>query len=95
MDGEFNFANPAEKYGEVAFFWWQGDDVTKEKLKWILNQLKGSHICGLQINYCHGNRGGYLYGLTMESNPRPLSDEWWLLVKWFVEESSGKDHQGT
>lgn len=86
MDGEFNFANPAEKYGEVAFFWWQGDDVTKEKLKWILNQLKDSHICGLQINYCHGNRGGYLYGLTMESNPRPLSDEWWLLVKWFVEE---------
>lgn len=81
-----DFAMPADEYGEVSFFWWQGDDITKEKLSWILEQLKEKHICGLQINYCHGDKGGQLYGLTMESNPRPFSEKWWELVGWFIEE---------
>lgn len=79
------FDSLPDGYGEVAFFWWHGDDITREKLQWILNQLKGKHICGLQINYCHSDKGGLQYGLTMESNPRPFSDEWWELVGWFIE----------
>lgn len=87
MDNKaFDFKNPPAEYGEVSFFWWHGDDITKEKLLWILEQLKDKHICGLQINYCHGNKGGRMYGLTMESNPKPFSDAWWELVKWFVGE---------
>ena len=84
--GNFDFKNPPNEYGEVAFFWWQGDDITKEKLLWILNQLKDKHICGLQINYCHGNSGGLSFGLTMKSNPRPFSEEWWELLGWFISE---------
>lgn len=80
------FKNPPEEYGEVSFFWWHGDDITKEKLSWILEQLKDMHICGLQINYCHGDKGGLLYGLTMESNPCPMSEKWWELVGWFIQE---------
>ena len=83
---KFDFKNPPSNYGEVSFFWWHGDDITKEKLSWILEQLKDKHICGLQINYCHGNKGGRMYGLTMKSNPKPFSDPWWELVKWFVGE---------
>lgn len=77
---------PPAKYGEVAFFWWHGDDITKNKLSWILDQLKDKHICGLQINYCHTNSGGTSYGLTMPSSPKPFSDLWWELVRWFVGE---------
>lgn len=81
-----DFCTPPDEYGEVSFFWWHGDDITKEKLSWILEQLKEKHICGLQINYCHGDKGGQLYGLTMESNPKPFSEEWWELVGWFLGE---------
>ena len=82
----FDFQNPSHEYGEVSFFWWHSDDITKEKLAWILEQLKDKHICGLQINYCHSNHGGRLWGLTMESNPKPFSEEWWELVQWFTKE---------
>lgn len=81
------FMNPPASYGEVAFFWWQGDAVTREKLTWILDQLEGHHVCGLQINYAHGDSGGRIYGLTMPSKPHPLSEEWWELVKWFEGEA--------
>lgn len=81
------FQNPPAQYGEVAFFWWQGDAVTREKLLWILDQLKDRHVCGLQINYAHGDSGGRIYGLTMPSQPSPLSEEWWELVKWFEGEA--------
>ncbi|MBQ8716834.1 MAG: hypothetical protein IJY43_03175, partial [Clostridia bacterium] len=83
---KFDFQSPPHIYGEVAFFWWHGDDITREKLSWILDQLKDKHICGLQINYCHGNSGGRQWGLTMKSNPKPFSDAWWELVEWFVDE---------
>lgn len=81
------FINPPPEYGEVSFFWWQGDPVTREKLTWILDQLEAHHICGLQINYAHGDSGGRTYGLTMPSQPHPLSDEWWELVEWFEREA--------
>lgn len=72
---DFNaFKNPPAGYGEVAFFWWQGDPVTREKLTWILDQLEGCHISGLQINYGHSDHGGRSYGLTLESDPRPFTD---------------------
>ncbi|MBQ8301974.1 MAG: hypothetical protein IJX97_00295 [Clostridia bacterium] len=86
INNSFNFKNAPDNYGEVPFFWWHGDDITKEKLSWILDQLKNKNICGLQINYCHGNKGGRSYGLTMNSNPKPFSDPWWELVEWFVGE---------
>jgi len=81
------FLQPPKGYGEVGFFWWQGDAVTKEKLIWILDQLEDHHMSGLQINYCHGNKGGLSSGLTMESDPSPFTEAWWELVVWFKEEA--------
>ncbi len=80
------FEKPPEGYGEVAFFWWHGDKITKEKLDWILQQLKDSSVSGLQINYCHGDTGGLQWGLTLASDPKPLSTEWWELVGEFITE---------
>ena len=80
------FAAPPPEYGEVSFFWWHGDPIEKDKLRWILEQLKDKHICGLQINYCHSDKGGRQYGLTMDSQPPPFSDAWWELVGWLIAE---------
>ena len=81
------FRNPPAGYGEVGFFWWHGDPVTKEKLAWILDQLADHSISGLQVNYCHGDQGGRNWGLTMKSDPKPLSEEWWELFGWFMGEA--------
>ncbi len=75
-----------EIYGEVAFYWWTGEPLKKERLLWQLEQLKDHHICALQINYCHGDKGGLNYGLTMDSDPPVFSEEWWELVRWFLGE---------
>lgn len=57
------FVNPPEKYGEVSFFWWHGDKIEKEKLHWILEQLKDKGIAGIQLNYCHSDKAGFNTGL--------------------------------
>lgn len=81
------FRNPPPGYGDVAFFWWVGDPLTKERLTWELNQLAGKGVMGLQINYAHSDKGGRSYGLTYPSHPPLFSAEWWDLVHWFVKEA--------
>ncbi|NWJ52085.1 MAG: hypothetical protein HXX14_14615 [Bacteroidetes bacterium] len=81
------FKNPPKGYGEVAFYWWVGDTLTKERLLWELDQLKEKNITGLQINYCHTDKGGATYGLTYPSQPALFSDKWWELVQWFLKEA--------
>lgn len=81
------FQNPPPGFGEVAFFWWLGDPLTKERLSWQLDQLAGKGVMGLQINYAHSDRGGHSYGLTYVSDPPLFSEAWWELVGWFMQES--------
>ncbi len=81
------FINPPKGYGEVPFFWWQGDTITRERLLWQLDQLKGKGISSLQINYSHQDAGGLIYGLSNPSKPALFTDEWWKLFKWFAAEA--------
>ena len=53
------FVHPPKGYGEVPFYWWQGDTLTRERLEWQLNQLQGKGISSLQINYSHLDQGGF------------------------------------
>lgn len=76
-----NFRKVPEGYGEVAFYWWLGDKLTKERLSWQLEQLKDHAISGIQINYAHSDQGGLSWGLTIESDPALFSEEWWELEK--------------
>ncbi len=57
------FINPPKGYGEVPFYWWQGDTLTKERILWQLDQLANKNISSLQINYSHRDSGGLTYGL--------------------------------
>jgi len=80
------FVSPPVGYGNVPFYWWVGDKLTKERLMWQLEKLAGSGVTGLQVNYAHTDKGGNSYGLTMPSDPPLFSDEWWKLFKWWAAE---------
>ena len=84
------FRKPPAGYGEVAFYWWLGDPLTKERLTWQMDQLAGKGTMGLQINYAHSDRGGRSYGLSFPSDPPVFSDKWWELVHWFVKEARSR-----
>lgn len=47
------FANPPKGYGQVPFFWWEGDSLTKERLAFELDKLKEASIAGFSISYTH------------------------------------------
>ena len=82
------FRSPPPGYGEVAFYWWLGDPLTRERLTWQLDQLAlVDGVMGLQINYAHTDRGGLSYGLTYPSEPALFSTQWWELVGWFMGEA--------
>ncbi|HZL10681.1 MAG TPA: glycosyl hydrolase [Prolixibacteraceae bacterium] len=87
MDVLPGFKNPPKGYGDVAFFWWEGDTLTREHLTWELDRLKDKGISSLQINYCHTDKGGLSWGLSMPSKPALFTDAWWDLMKWFLPEA--------
>jgi len=84
------FKNPPKGYGEVSFYWWLGDTLTTERITSQLDQLKDKSITGLQINYCHTDKGGSNFGLTMPSQPALFSEKWWNLLQWFVKEAKAR-----
>jgi hypothetical protein len=85
------FQNPPAGYGEVSFYWWLGDTLTKERITWQLDQLAGRSITGLQVNYAHSDEGGNIWGLTYPGKPRLFSDEWWNLFSWFLQEAKKRN----
>ena len=87
------FINPPKGYGEVPFYWWQGDTLTKERISWQLDKLSNKGISSLQINYSHRDFGGLTYGLSNPSKPALFTDAWWDLFRWFSDEA--KSHNMT
>ena len=87
LDALPGFVKPPPGYGEVPFYWWLGDPLSKERLTWQLDQLAGKGIEGLQINYAHSDQGGQCWGLTYPSDPPLFSAAWWKLVDWFAAEA--------
>jgi hypothetical protein len=81
------FKNPPKGYGNVPFYWWIGDTLTKDRILWQLEQLEGMGITGLQVNYCHTDTGGASYGLTYPSQPALFTEDWWNLFGWFLQEA--------
>ena len=81
------FIHPPKGYGDVPFYWWQGDTLTRERLTWQLDQLSNKGISSLQINYSHQDSGGISYGWSNPSKPALFTPEWWKLFKWFAIEA--------
>ena len=79
------FQNPPKGYGNVPFYWWNGDRLDKERLKEQLDILSSSATDGFAVSYIHTdpkvdtlfNKDGYgLYGRTEPGEPAVFSDEW-------------------
>jgi len=85
------FIQPPVGYGEVSFYWWLGDTLTKERMLWQLDQLAGHSISGLQINYAHSDEGGNIWGLTYPGQPKLFSKDWWNLFTWFLQEAKKRN----
>lgn len=81
------FMDPPKGYGEVPFYWWMGDTLTKEHLLNHLEILKDKGISSLQVNYAHSDKGGKSWGLTFKSKPEIFTEEWWNLFGWFMMEA--------
>ena len=81
------FKNPPKGYGEVPFYWWLGDTLTREHLSDHLDMLQGKSISSLQVNYAHSDKGGKAWGLTYRSQPDLFTEEWWELFGWFLKEA--------
>lgn len=86
------FQCPPEGYGEVPFYWWQADTLTKERLTWQLDELSKKKISSLQINYSHtDNKEGYFWGSSLKSQPAQFTEEWWRLFGWFMQEAGKRN----
>lgn len=87
-----HFQSPPEGYGEVPFYWWQADTLTRERLTWQLDELAQKKISSLQINYSHtDDRKGYFWGSSLKSQPAQFTDEWWELFGWFMQEAAKRN----
>lgn len=89
------FQNPPRGYGNVPFYWWSGDKLTRERLSAQLDILSESATDGFAVSYIHTdptidslfNKGGYgLYGRTEPGEPGVFTDEWWDIWTWFSGE---------
>jgi hypothetical protein len=85
------FVHPPKGYGEVPFFWWQGDSLDRDRLAWEMDQLKDKGVSSLQINYSHRDFGGVSYGLSNPSKPALFTPEWWDLFRWFANEAKKRN----
>lgn len=89
------FVNPPKGYGNVPFYWWNGDVLNKERLKDQLDILSASATDGFAVSYIHTtpqvdtleNKNGHgLFGRTEPGVPKVFSEEWWDIWNWFSGE---------
>lgn len=95
LDLKQGFLSPPKGYGNVPFYWWSGDHLTRERLAAQLDILSESATDGFAISYIHtdpktdtlfnGKKYG-LYGRTEPGEPAVFSDEWWDIWTWFSGE---------
>ncbi len=90
-----NFANPPRGYGNVPFYWWNGDSLNKERLSEQLDELEGASTDGFAISYIHThpevdrrlNAKGYgSFGRADGGEPGVFTPEWWQMYDWFAGE---------
>ena len=94
------FAHPPKGYGNVPFYWWNGDSLNRERMKEQLEMLSTSATDGFAVSYIHLDtevdveemKGGYgLFGKTESGRPNVFSEDWWNHWSWFAKECSAKN----
>ena len=78
-----SFQNPSREYGEVPFYWWNGDRLDESRITSQLEALAEKGVAGVQVNYCHLVKGGEFdeqyggHGKSRPGEPYQFSEEWW------------------
>ena len=90
LDVRPGFQNPPPGYGQVPFWWWTGDPLDQDRLRWQIEQLHEKGIGGMQVNYAHEDRPGWP---TYPAEPEIFSEAWWDMWK-FVAGQCGRRGMG-
>ena len=92
IDIKEHFQHPPKGYGNVPFYWWNGDTLKKERLLEQLEILSDASTDGFAVSYIHThpevdvelNAQGYgSFGRADGGIPEVFSDDWWKLWNWF------------
>jgi hypothetical protein len=78
------FEQPAAEYGPVPFWWWSGAQVTRERLRWQMEQMLSQGI-GQAVIICLAPRGP-LYG-RLGDDPQFFSPAWFELLEGACEDA--------
>jgi hypothetical protein len=93
------FIIPPKGYGNVPFYWWNGDSLKMERLLYQLNILSDASTDGLSVSYVHThpmvdsieNAIGYgSFGRADAGIPGAFSDEWWSIWNKFSAQCGEK-----
>lgn len=99
IDIRKEFRNPPKGYGNVPFFWWNGDSLRMDRLREELEILSSSATDGFAVSYIHTapavdsleNKDGHgLFGRTEPGRPEVFSDKWWEIWNAFSTECAGR-----
>ena len=92
IDIRAHFTNPPQGYGNVPFYWWNGDSLKKERLLEQLETLSEATTDGFSVSYIHThpeidkeiNANGFgSFGRADAGAPEVFSKEWWKIWNWF------------
>ena len=83
-----NFLAPPTSFGPVPFWWWTGDPLDRERIRWQLDQLVSKGIRNALVSYNHLADGGMDMG-----DPPIFSESWWEFFCWTLDECQARGMQ--
>ncbi|WP_364147625.1 hypothetical protein [Paenibacillus sp. LPE1-1-1.1] len=78
------FSEPDPHYGPVPFWWWSGEEVTEERIRWQLQKFREGGLRNIGI--IHLAPTGPQYG-SCGDRPVFMSKEWWTLFEVALREA--------
>src|SRR5262249_13849984 len=70
---------PSE-YGPIHTEWWEGGRLSKEKMKWQLEDLKAQGLAGTWLY------PRFPYGAPLGTGPAYWTEQWWDYTRFSLEE---------
>jgi glycosyl hydrolase family 106( putative alpha-L-rhamnosidase)/glycosyl hydrolase family 2 len=74
------FRVPAGEYGPIDCWWWEGDRLSKDRMRWQLDEMARQGVAGTWFY------PRFIRGEPLGSSPPYWSDEWWEFVRFSLEE---------
>jgi|GEM_PF-436142 len=74
-----NIAEPPREFSPVPIWWWSGDEVTEERLKWQMEKMIEGGIYNAMI--MNVAPSAPMYGKDID-NPEFMNERWWELFEF-------------